>query len=238
MLNETERRVLELLLQRPHSPTEVAERLDVTVQTASRNLTALEDAGYAERTTANGWRGYKRYQACEFAHVFAGFGGKLFEQTFPLTTDKRAVFGIWQVPQAEFHPTLLTLLFTPDIDRAALGIVAILVFGSVARGNAEPDSDIDVLFVYEPDRATRAGVQEVDITELLDTAYSAGGGLVQPERRHVVSETWYTVSELENAIAAGSRFLRTVLGEGIVLFDAEGVIRRAREGRAGERVSP
>ena len=35
MLEGTEREVLELLLERPRSPTEVADELEVSVQTAS-----------------------------------------------------------------------------------------------------------------------------------------------------------------------------------------------------------
>lgn len=228
MLAGTEREVLELLLEHPRSPSTVATELDVSVQTASRNLKKLVDKGYAERTSDETDPGYKQYRACEFAHVLAGYDGGLFDQTLPLSADKRAVLSVWKIPQSEFHPPLLSLLFASDADRANLGITAIVVYGSVARGTAQQDSDIDVLFLYDPNKASWDTVDEIDVNDFLDTVYTTSGGIVASERETVISEMWYSTSEFRDAIDAGSQFLRNVLDEGIILYDPQNVVRDAR----------
>lgn len=230
MTSGTEREVLELLLARPRSPTEVAEELDVSVQTASRNLKKLVDRGFAERRRNGGGegRGYTRYRVREFARLLAGYDGELVEETLELSPDKRAVLSTWKVPQAEFHPVLLSYLFAVDSARVEFDVVGIVVYGSVARGDAQVDSDVDILLVYEND--------ELRAEERLDTTFTTDGRLVSPRERRVISETWFTRQEFEGAADTGSRFLRNVLDEGIVLYDPEEVIRDARRRRAGESV--
>ena len=52
---------------------------------------------------------------------------------------------------------------------AEYGVVELLVFGSTARGEAEPDSDVDLLYVRGPDAARGLaffGLQE-DLENLL-----------------------------------------------------------------------
>ncbi|PSQ04210.1 hypothetical protein BRC97_11780 [Halobacteriales archaeon QS_6_71_20] len=62
MIDGTEREVLDLLFDRPRSPTEIAEELGVSVQTASRTLRSLADDGYAAETRGGSGHGYKRYE--------------------------------------------------------------------------------------------------------------------------------------------------------------------------------
>lgn len=109
-----------------------------------------------------------------------------------------------------------------------LDVLGIVVYGSVAREDAQPDSDVDVLLVY--------GNDEVTAEEYVDTSFSTGRGLVGPPDERVITETWFTRQEFEGAVDAGSQFLGNVLDEGIVLYDPEGVIRDAGRERASESV--
>ena len=230
MLDGTEREVLERLFDRPRSPTEVAEDLGVSVQTASRNLKRLAERGYAERTDRGSGRGYKRYRAAEFAHLFAGYDGKLRERTLSLSEDKRAILSVWAVPQPEFHPVLTAYLFTTVKQFAEpeeIDVAAILVYGSVARGTAEPESDVDVLVVYD---------DMEDMDTVSNRPYLHGSGWLGFGEDRLVSEQWFSREEFHDGREAGSQFLRTVLDEGIVLYDPEGVIRDARRNRAGESI--
>lgn len=238
MLSGTEREVLELLFEHPRSPTEIADELGVSVQTASRNLKKLVDREFAERTRDSEGRGYKRYRAREFTRVLAGFDNELFDRTLELTPEKRAVLSVWQVPQTEFHSVLLSWLFSPDDDYLSFGFCGAVVYGSVARGTATPNSDLDLFVLYSPDEMAERHVQgdtHADPNEHMPLAFSIRGKLASDERR-VVSEEWFSVTEFHNGLDAGSQFLHNVLDEGIVLYDPEGVIRDAKQERTGERV--
>jgi DNA-binding transcriptional ArsR family regulator len=227
MLEGTEREVLELLLERPCSPTEVADELGVSVQTASRNLKRLVEREFAERTRDGGGRGYKRYRAREFAQVFAGYDGELLERVLPLSDEKRTVLSVWKIPQPKFQPILLSYLYTTPETEFGGEIDVIIVYGSVARGEAKSDSDIDLLVVRDD-----SAVDDVRNT----TVNWQPGRIESRESGRVISEIQYPTSEFHDALDAGSRFLRNVLDEGIVLYDPKGVIRDAKRERAGERV--
>ena len=230
MIDGTEHEVLDLLFDRPRSPTEVAEELGVSVQTASRTLRSLADDGYAVETRDGSGRGYKRYEPQEFARVFAGTDGRVTDRTFELTPEKRAVLSVWRVPQPEYHPVLLSYLFA-DVELQAPSdlyeIVGIVLYGSVARGDAQPDSDIDVLVVYER-------IEDTD--SALDRPVLYGDNWLGFGDERVVDEKPFSTSEFREALDAGSQFLRTVLDEGIVIYDPEEVIRDAEQERAGDCV--
>lgn len=233
MLEGTEREVLELLLERPRSPTEVADELGVSVQTASRNLKRLVEQEFAERTRDGEGRGYKRYRAKEFAQVFAGYDGELFERTVEPTQTHRLITSVLKVPQPDFHPVLISwLFFENDVD-LSIHAKAIVLYGSVAKGEATNESDIDLLVVYDPEFESEG---EIYRSEVESQTHRWGGGPLGPETERIVSQEWFTISEFRNGFDAGSQFLRNVLDEGIVLYDPEGVIRDTKRERAGERV--
>jgi len=133
------------------------------------------------------------------------------------------------VPQPEFHPVLLSYLLREQFaDMEPVDRMAIVVYGSVARGQATDDSEGDLLVVY-PDSAFDDGAPNRTFTE-------GGSGRIGLDESRVISEAGFTESKFRDSLEAGSQFLCTVLEEGIVLYDPEGVIRDAREGRPGERV--
>ena len=234
MLDGTEREVLELLLERPRSPTEVADELDVSVQTASRNLKRLVEREFAERTRNEEGRGYKQYRAREFAQIFTGYDGSLFERTLKLTDTQRLVMSILKVPQTEFQQILLSRLFFGDDIDLSIHAEAVVLYGSVARGEATRECDVDLLITYDPEYESDGEIHRSDVDS--SKSYTWWGGPLGPEIECVVSEEWFTVSEFRDAVDAGSQFLKNVLDEGITLYDPEGVIRGAKRKRAGERV--
>lgn len=218
-MDGTEREVLALLQERgARSPTEVAQTLDVSVQTASRNLRKLVDRGFAvenrmDPDRRDGRRGYKAYEPVEVVELFAGYDGKIVERSLGLSPDKKSVLSVWTVPQAEYHPVLLSYLFTPlDLEPWSSGDVrAIAVFGPVARGEATDDSDIDVLVVCD------------DAVETDDLPMSS-----LRLRGHVFSHRFVTVSDLAQGIETGTPALQGLLEEAVVVYDPSGVLRDSR----------
>jgi uncharacterized protein len=65
---------------------------------------------------------------------------------------------------------------------ARYGIARLLVFGSVARGTATPDSDIDVLYELEPGR--RLGWEIEQLADELAALFGRPVELVSPGALH------------------------------------------------------
>jgi len=84
-------------------------------------------------------------------------------------------------------------------------IEAIVLYGSVARGEAGRDSDIDLLIIV-PDGEIR--------NQVLSVSYD-----VDLEFGTVTSHVYMTPQEFECYLSWGDPFLREILKEGIVLYD-------------------
>ena len=95
-----------------------------------------------------------------------------------------------------------TLIGYPSIDSAAL-------YGSVARGDVEPHSDVDLLLVCN------GSVKERLYLELTDTL---------SETCRNLSISLYSPAELAFMKRVGSLFLLHLRNEGILLFDRSGIL--------------
>jgi predicted nucleotidyltransferase len=89
--------------------------------------------------------------------------------------------------------------FRPDPN-----VAAVYLFGSFARGNAVPGSDVDLLVVLRADpRPPRER-----IVDYLPQGFPVGIDVVP-----------WTQAELDERLAAGDRMAHTILAEGEPLFD-------------------
>ena len=86
-------------------------------------------------------------------------------------------------------------------------IVDLRLFGSEARGQASPESDIDVLVVVEPD-ADRVALE----TRVVDIAFD-----VNLEFNVFISPSVVTPAILNHPVWRESPFIETVLREGVAL---------------------
>ncbi|WP_256393012.1 nucleotidyltransferase domain-containing protein [Natronoarchaeum rubrum] len=76
---------------------------------------------------------------------------------------------ILSIPQSEFH--LPARVFLERIQDEIDGLVGVVLFGSVARGEADRASDIDLLVIVDEDKAaTRRTVQSV-VSDLEDRRF-------------------------------------------------------------------
>ncbi len=111
-----------------------------------------------------------------------------------------------------------------DVVRSALAplahaVRAAFIYGSLARGDARPESDVDVMVVGEPAFA--------DVVERLHPAEAV--------LRRSVNPGVYPAVEFAEKAAAGDPFLTTVLGEPkIFLIGDERELRKLAEGRASQ----
>jgi len=93
-------------------------------------------------------------------------------------------------------------------------VKSIVVYGSVARGEADEESDLDVFIVLEDNSIYR---------RVSDIAYK-----IDLKNRTATSIFWATPEELMKYLKNGSPFIENVAREGFVLYD-DGVFTRVRE---------
>ncbi|RLM63299.1 DNA polymerase subunit beta [Halorubrum sp. Atlit-26R] len=117
------------------------------------------------------------------------------------------------IPQSEFHTPIrafvarvqATLTNADDVD-ALLGIV---IFGSVARGEADRQSDIDCFVVVDGDRTTaRRQITDV-VADLQSERFDGDRFVFEPY-----------VESAESARRAGSK-LHDIFGEGITVYGSD-----------------
>ena len=122
---------------------------------------------------------------------------------------------ILAIEQSEFHEPVRTfaesvrnaLNKSDQIDR----LIGIIIFGSVARGEADRQSDIDCFVVVEGDRTTARRLVTDVVSELRDKRFDGD---------RFAFEQY--VESVESAIRAGGK-LREMFDEGITIYEAEGL---------------
>ena len=93
-------------------------------------------------------------------------------------------------------------------------IHSIVLFGSVARGEAHEESDIDVLLITEAPFETRKRIHEISYD-------------IDLENEVFTQTVFFTTQAFEREVNMRSYFSTDVLSQGIVLYD-DGTFRRIR----------
>ncbi|RLG93677.1 hypothetical protein DRO37_07640 [Candidatus Bathyarchaeota archaeon] len=101
-------------------------------------------------------------------------------------------------------------------------INAIVVYGSVARGEYRDDSDIDVLIVGS-DKEIKSKVSEISYEIDYENNFET-----------FITPVYYTREEIEHRVKVGSPFIYEVLKDGVVLYD-DGTFKGIREKMLGAR---
>ena len=106
--------------------------------------------------------------------------------------------------------------------RTALGdrVDSIILYGSVARGEARPDSDVDILVVGSADDGIGNEIRKIQADQARETGY-----------QFFVETTAYRRSEFLEFGRLGSPLIMNILEDGVVLYDT-GIFSKMRANSA------
>lgn len=113
---------------------------------------------------------------------------------------------ILSIPQAEFQSPVRDLL--TDLTRTVDGLLGVVIFGSVARGEADRQSDIDCFVLVEENQATAQQTAHELVDDLHDRRYDGDRYTFQ-----------VLVESVETATQYGDR-LQEIFIEGITIHDS------------------
>lgn len=228
-VSTAKKEIIERLAEQAWTPTDLAAELGKSTNTVYNHLDDLYEQGVVtKRTVEAKTRPKTEYSIGDgFVQYLAVLPGQYTEKSLTLTADKQATIRIWSIPQDEFHPYVQDYWWTIkthiDFDYRE-DVLAVAVYGSVARGQADENSDIDFLVVTEDERT------EQRVSEHLGSLRIEVG----TESKIGMTEV-YSRREFRNSVAHGSEFLETVREELHIIYDPEAVLHHPEEVSSDER---
>lgn len=220
-VSQAKKEVLRKLTEGAWTPTDLAKELDKSRNTVYNHLEDLHERGVlTKRRVAAKTRPKTEYSIGRgFLQYIAVLPGQYSEKSLSLTPERQAVLRIWAIPQEEFQPFVENYWWQlkEELDSGS-DITAVAVYGSVARGEADEDSDVDFLVVTDDEEAEklvsrRFGSLRIEVN---------GSGKIG------MTET-YSVEDYRTSVARGSDFLERIEDELHVVYDPDGILRNPAE---------
>jgi predicted nucleotidyltransferase/predicted transcriptional regulator len=213
-VSETQWKILKELAKSDMAPTDLAKTLKITlpsVHVQLKQLLSRQLIKEVERESGK-TRPFTKYSLGNgFVYIIKALPGEISKTL--LEIDDNIIFHlrVWSVAQKEYHPYLdqfwwILQNYIYDID-------AVILFGSVAKGNAKPGSDIDILLLVRKD---------VEKYEKMFGAQLVG---TKQEKKMFMCQVFKT-DDFENSLKKGSDFAAEVVKSNIVLYDPDKLFLR------------
>ena len=206
-LNKTKWMIINELSKQERTPTELAKKLKITLPSVHLQLKDLQREGLVKKieNIKGKTRPYSGYSL--------GNGFIYFIKALPSEIDQRFLevdqnlllhLRIWSIPQKENHYYLENFWwqlqdYLDDFD-------AVVVYGSVAKGEAREGSDIDILLLVKKD------------VKKYENMYNAKMIGIRGKRKMIMCQVFRT-EDFENSLKKGSDFAREIMKNSIVIYD-------------------
>ncbi len=204
--SESKWKIIEVLAKKEMSATELAKQFRTSPSNISQQLSELESLGMIKKT------GIKKGARRPFVKYSLDKGFVFFAEALPKEARKifleadeniKTHLRIWSIPQKEFHYFVES--FWWELQNYLDDMISFAIFGSVAKGNAREDSDIDVLLIAEK-----------NIKEL-ENKFSAKI-VGKNEKGKMIMAQIFSPADFEKALEE-SVFAKQIIGSMIIICD-------------------
>lgn len=217
-LNETKWNIIKELSNKNRTPSELSKKLKLTLPSIYIALKELvkdklvKKIGKIKGKTRN----YDEY-SIENGFIY-------FIKVLPGSTDKRFLsitpninvhLNIWSIPQEEYHEYIQS--FWWSIQKYIFDIDAVIVYGSVATGNAVDESDIDILILVKKNTQKYEKLFKVNRIELNG-------------KSKIIMAEIFNIQDFLNSTKKGSSFAKEIIKKGIILYDNNNYFKNLKNG--------
>jgi len=209
LLSKTKWRIIEGLSKGDKSPVELARAMKMSVPTIYLQLVELERMGLISKSDLkNGkTRPFQQYSIGEgFLFFIKAMPNETLNKLIKIDENIKLHFRVWSIPQQEFHQPVEEFYWRlkPKLRK----IDTIAVFGSVARGDANEESDIDILL-------------------LCDNEFKISPEMVDGK---VFTPQVFLTEDFKRSLKEGSKFANEIIKDMIIIYDKKGVLQDAKRG--------
>lgn len=208
-INKTKWKIIEELSKANKTPTELMKKLKITLPSIHAQLKALEQEKLIKKI------GEIKGKTRPYAEYSIGDGFIYFIKALPGETDQRFLeidenlklhLRIWSIHQKEYHYYIER--FWWQIQEHLENIDAIVVYGSVASGQAREGSDVDVLLLVKKD------------VKKYEEKFNAI--MVGPKGKgKIIMAQVFRTDDFKNSLKKGSDFAAEVIKNNIVIYDPD-----------------
>lgn len=216
MISNRRFQILKELEEGEKTPTQLSKELNLSVSSVYKHLEKLKENNMVKKSgkKEGKTRPYQKYKLEDFLYFLYSLDGRVKRRRVKIREVHKVHLRIWSIPQKEFHRPLekFWCLIQEDIDE----IKGLLVYGSVVRGQAREESDVDVLIV--------SGNKD------LDEKYQAKVvGKQKGKKGKLIMAKVLSAEELRNKLKAGSNFALNLIKEGLVIYDPTGILKNLKD---------
>lgn len=210
LISKTSWKIIELLGERDRTPTELVNLLKISHSSLHKHLENLERNNFIIKIAENKGktRPYKTYSLGEgFIYFIEALNGEVAKKFLRIDENLKVHLNVWKIPQKEFQ--YFVERFWWDIQDDMEKINSIGVFGSVAKGNAREDSDIDILILTNKKENL---LEKKYGTKIIKKPYEKG--------KMIMSQIFEKNGFIE-AIIKKSKFANEAIKNMILIYDKE-----------------